>query len=84
MLRPMSRSNSISGHFHAAVCRYRPLKKTEADLSAVVKSLIEAHSLQGVLHLLSDLRQGDTPGESEFVRGTCWMGPITSTAREAA
>ncbi len=74
VLRPLS-TKPLNGHFHAAACRYRPTRKGAIDLNAAVKSLIESQSLQGVLHLISDLRQSG-PSESEFVRGACWVGPI--------
>ena len=75
-LRPMSKAGSIAGHFHAAACRYRPIKKRETNLEATVKLLMEAHSLQGVLHLLPDHRQAEGAGESQFTRGLCWISPL--------
>ena len=83
MLRPAAKGSAIRGHFHAAACRYRPLRKNETNLGATVRALMEAQSLQGVLHLLSDLRTAQGSGESEFVRGACWLGPIR-TPEEAA
>ena len=32
--------------------------------------------MQGVLHLLTDDRDVTGAGETELVRGACWMGPI--------
>jgi hypothetical protein len=32
--------------------------------------------LQTLLHLLADDRQFEGVGQSEFMRGACWMGPI--------
>ena len=50
-----------------------------------VASLFETDTLQGVLHLLHDDREISGGGESEFVAGACWLGPLESTAgREAA
>lgn len=82
MLRPMSKRTNVSGHFHAAACRYRPLKKKETDLAATVKPLMEAQSLQGVIHLLPDFRQSGV-GESSFIRGACWIGPIRGSTEAA-
>jgi hypothetical protein len=42
-----------------------------------VSTLFEAETLQGVLHLLSDSRDIVGVGDSEFVRGACWVAPIT-------
>ncbi|MBM3813298.1 MAG: hypothetical protein FJW20_16860 [Acidimicrobiia bacterium] len=76
MLRPMSKNGGLDGHFHAAACRYRPIRKGALDLQATMKSLMEPQSLQGVLHLLHDTRQAGGSGESEFIRGACWIAPI--------
>jgi hypothetical protein len=32
------------------------------------------------LHLVHDTRPAEGLGESEFVRGTCWLGPIARIA----
>src|SRR5262249_22495997 len=76
MLRPMSKRSSISGHFHAAAFPYQPLKKGRIDLGAAVNALFERESVQGLLHLLNDEREASGSGESEFVRGALWAGPI--------
>ena len=77
MLRPVGPEPDIAGHFHAAAFTYRHLQKGEIDLKDTVRSLFENDSLQGVLHLLSDNRPMEGVGESEFVRGAIWMGPIS-------
>jgi anti-anti-sigma factor len=66
----------ITGHFHAAAFSYRPLQKGEIDLKRTVKGLFQEQALQGVLHLLSDDRTIAGAGQSEFVRGACWIAPI--------
>jgi anti-anti-sigma factor len=75
MLRPLGKEPGLYGHCHAAVFTYRPLKKGELDLKATVTTLFESESLLDVLHLLGDDRQIGA-GESEFVRGACWIGPL--------
>jgi anti-anti-sigma factor len=77
MLRPVGPATDVSGHFHAAAFAYRYLQKGEIDLKDTVRSLFDNGSLQGVLHLLSDNRPMEGVGESEFVRGAIWMGPIS-------
>jgi anti-anti-sigma factor len=77
MLRPVGPDPALAGHFHAAAFTYRPLQKGEIDLKDTVRSLFDNDSLQGVLHLLSDNRPMEGVGESEFVRGAIWMGPIS-------
>lgn len=74
VLRPLG--PDLIGHFHAAAFTYRHLQKGEIDLKDTVRSLFDNDSLQGVLHLLSDDRSLEGGGESEFVRGAVWMGPL--------
>jgi anti-anti-sigma factor len=86
-LRPMtssteSRANPISGHFHAAAFSYRPLQKGKLDLKTTVKKLFEGQTLENVLHLLSDDRAIAGAGQSEFIRGACWIGPMQEIASE--
>jgi len=80
-LRPLN-GGDVAGHFHAAAFSYRPLKRGETDLHATVTSLFESEALQGVLHLLHDGREATGAGDSEFVRGACWVGPITAVEEE--
>jgi hypothetical protein len=77
LVRPLGKEAWPAGHFHAAAFSYRPLKKDEVDLKATVATLFETETLQGVLHLLSDDREIAGAGQSEFVRGACWIGPIS-------
>jgi hypothetical protein len=42
-----------------------------------VRGLFHKHQLRDVLHLLSDDRGDAGVGESVFVRGVAWAGPIT-------
>ena len=77
MLRPLGTEAWPAGHFHAAAFSYRPLKKGSIDLNTTVATLFETETLQGVLHLLSDTREAAGPQESEFVRGACWIAPVS-------
>ena len=54
------------------------------DLKASIKSLFEGQSLEGILHLLSDDRALSGSGQSELVRGACWVAPISNIAVERA
>lgn len=81
LLRPLSRNAELSGHFHAAVFGYRPLRKGFLDLEPAVKHLFDAGGLQSVLHLLSDDRPGSGSGETEFTRGACWVSPVARILR---
>jgi anti-anti-sigma factor len=75
-LRPMG--DTLNGHVHAAAFRFRPLRKGRIDLAETVKSLFEPERLLGVLHLLNDNRSGAGAGDSEIIRGACWLAPLES------
>lgn len=77
LLRPLAAGSDLNGHFHAAVFSYRPFKKRKLDLNETVSALLETEDLQAVLHLLNDDREITGGGESEFVSGACWVGPIS-------
>ena len=81
-LRPLGSKPNLIGHFHAAAFTYRPVQKGEINLQETVRSLFKTQSLQGVLHLLSDDRSIHGGGESEFLRGAFWAGPISELSTE--
>jgi anti-anti-sigma factor len=80
-VRPIARRSKLAGHFHAAAFGYRPLQKGRIEIQAAVKSLFKGGGLQGVLHVLADDREIAGGGESELLRGACWVAPISSIAR---
>ena len=75
-LRPLGGEGGLYGHFHAAAFSYRPLRKGKLNLQSTIETLLESSQLHGVLHLISDTREIAGLGESEFVRGACWVSPI--------
>ena len=79
-VRPMRSSDDLLGHFHAAVFPFQPFKKRKLDLNESVGSLFSSGQLQAVIHLLNDDRPISGAGDSEFVRGACWIGPLASAA----
>jgi hypothetical protein len=77
VLRPLgSAPQHPSAHFHAAAFSYRPLQKGRIDLRTTVAALFAGETVEGVLHLLNDDREIVGGGDSEFVRGACWIGPL--------
>lgn len=76
MVRPLGSGAFPAGHFHAAAFSYRALHGEEVNLEQMVTSLFDGETLQGILHLLTDNRDLQGAGESEFVRGAMWVGPI--------
>jgi hypothetical protein len=75
LLRPITPDGAVKGHFHAAVFGYHPLQKGRIDLHPVISKLFDAGGPQGIVHLLADDRPAGG-GESLFLRGACWFGPI--------
>jgi anti-sigma B factor antagonist len=76
---PLLRSvGSLYGHLHAAAFGFHPIRKGFIDLAPTVTDLFDADRLLGVLHLLHDDRGPAGAGESEVIRGACWVGPIAS------
>lgn len=86
VIRPLPKSSGapLAGHFHAAAFSYRPLQRGQIDLKSSIKTLFEGQALEGILHLLTDDRTISGAGESEFVRGACWIAPIATTAERAS
>ncbi|HYD83502.1 MAG TPA: anti-sigma factor antagonist, partial [Opitutus sp.] len=90
LLRPLQRPASsasqpstlnpqpLLAHIHAASFPYRPLRKGRIELKPSLTELFDGHALQAVLHLLSDPREFNGAGESEFFRGALWIAPVTS------
>ncbi len=77
-LRPLSPFSPLLGHFHAAVFSYHPLKKHWKDPREIIRTLVEEHQFETILHLLNDQRSHQGIGESEFRAGTCWLGKINT------
>jgi anti-anti-sigma factor len=82
VIRPFANGSSsglpLAGHIHAAAFSYRPLQRGQIDMKASVKMLFEEQALEGILHLLRDERAISGGGQSELVRGACWIGPISN------
>jgi len=84
VVRPFPKPSGVAfaGHFHAAAFSYRPIQKGQIDWKTSIRALFEGHALEGILHLLTDTRSISGGGESELVRGACWIAPISSTVAE--
>jgi anti-anti-sigma factor len=79
-LRQLGSRSPVLGHFHAAVLPFRPLPKGRIRLAETVAGLFETGPPLGVLHLLNDDRPIVGGGESTFLRGALWVGPLAETA----
>jgi anti-anti-sigma factor len=78
LLRPFGSATFPAGHMHAAAFSYRPMRKGHVDLQETVRGLFETESPQTLLHLLHDDRERIGAGQSEFIQGACWIGPIAA------
>jgi hypothetical protein len=75
-LHRIGKGTNAQGHFHAAVFPYRPLPKGNINLQNTIASLLGSESAQAVMHLLADDREFEGVGQTELVRGACWVGPL--------
>lgn len=82
-LRPLATGSDIVVHAHAAALSYRHVTKGKLDLHQTVATMFDpdtfdSESSLGLLHLINDDRPFTGRGQSEFLRGACWFGPVTS------
>jgi anti-sigma B factor antagonist len=75
-VRPLGGESPFSGHFHALVFPYCPLRKGRLNLSTTIGRLYDTENLHGLLHLIQDDRDITGVGQSEFIRGNCWVAGI--------
>jgi anti-anti-sigma factor len=74
--RKVGPGTTAQGHFHAAVFPYRPLPKGNLNLRESVAGLLATESAQTVMHLLADEREFEGVGQTDLMRGACWVGPL--------
>ncbi|MEN9601217.1 MAG: hypothetical protein RIS56_823 [Verrucomicrobiota bacterium] len=79
--RSIGPGTQAQGHFHAAVFPYRPLPKGNLKLQETIASLLGTESARTVLHLLADERQFEGVGQTDLMRGACWVGPLRISDR---
>jgi hypothetical protein len=82
-LRPVGSGSSAQGHFHAAVFPYRPLPKDNLNLKEAVANLLGTETAQAVMHLLADEREFEGVGQTDLMRGACWVSPLSVQGRAA-
>ncbi len=75
-LRPVGPGTDAHGHFHAAVFPYRALPKGKLEIRDAVASLLGTESAQSVMHLLADQREFEGVGQTDLMRGACWIGSL--------
>ena len=75
-LRPLASDSIISGHFHAAVFPYMPIKKDCHDFREILSGIYENTQPDAIIHLINDWRNASGTGETEFSGGICWSSVI--------
>lgn len=75
-VRPLGGGMGLSGHVHAAALSYRALPGGLLELPKTVADILGTQDLRGVLHLVNDSRHISGIGESLFIRGAAWAGPL--------
>jgi stage II sporulation protein AA (anti-sigma F factor antagonist) len=77
-LRPLGGTQGLHGHFHAVVFPHYPLPQRTVGFQSLVLRMFGSLKVRTILHLLADDRGAQGAGESSFLRGLCWLSPITS------
>ncbi len=80
-LRPMHGDSTVQAHIHAAVFPYRPVQRGELPFRQTVSDALAGATPSGVLHLMADTRPFEGVGETDLVRGACWLGPLPTITR---
>jgi anti-anti-sigma factor len=81
-LRPLQSNASLWAHVHAASFPYRPVQRGELRLGKTIADLLAAAAPESVFHLMTDTRPFDGVGETDLVRGACWIGALPDISRE--
>ena len=76
-LRPLDRGGDLVGHFHAALFPHRPIQRGFLELAPTVHNIFHSQGVSSVVHLLNDHRPITGAGETTFVRGACWIAPLS-------
>lgn len=85
-LRPLKTESSkeeppVMAHVHAAAFPYRPVPRGELPFGRTVADVLMASTPNAVLHLMADTRPFEGVGETDLVRGACWVGPLQAIVR---
>jgi anti-anti-sigma factor len=80
-VRPLKTDSAIKAHIHAAMFPYRPVQRGELPFAETVAETLAASTPGTVLHLMSDSRPFEGVGETDLVRGACWMGALPTITR---
>ena len=77
-VRVLGDGDDLKGHFHGAVFPFRAIPQGRVELRSVLAKLFDALAPVGLLHLLHDRRPISGAGESAFLSGALWAGPLAA------
>lgn len=77
-VRVLGDGDDLKGHFHGAVFPFRAIPQGRVELRSVLAKLFDALAPVGLLHLLHDRRPISGAGESAFLSGALWAGPLAT------
>jgi anti-anti-sigma factor len=80
-LRPLGNDSGLCAHVHAALFPYRPVQRGELPFGRTIATLLTTIAPSTVLHLMADTRPFDGFGETDLVRGACWLGAVPDISR---
>ena len=83
-VRRLGEDPDLWGHFHGAVFPFKAIPQGRVDLRAELSRLLDALAPVGVLHLLHDRRPISGAGESAFLSGALWAGPLAGPERSGS
>ena len=75
-MRPMKADAPVMAHIHGALFPYRPVQRGELPHAKTIAEIFKNSTPSTVLHLMADTRPFEGVGESDLLRGACWMGPV--------
>jgi anti-anti-sigma factor len=80
-LRPMKDDGGLHAHVHAALFPFRPVQQGELPFGKTIGNLLTASPPSTVMHLMADTRPFEGVGETDLVRGACWLGALQDISR---
>jgi len=80
-LRPMKADSPVQAHIHAAVFPYRPVQRGELPFRKAITEVFASSTPSAVMHVMADTRPFEGVGETDLVRGACWVGPLQAISR---
>jgi anti-anti-sigma factor len=81
-LRPLGTGSDVQAHVHAALFPYRPVQQGELPFASTLAGVLATSTPSAVMHLMGDTRPFEGVGETEIVRGACWVGALESIATQ--